>query len=146
MAYDLFFNITVTSNSGGAVPVDATLAQEIKEISGITFSWSGDMISAWLGVDSAVRWTGHAEDIAKFSKMYPDLRVTAEFEDSNGDRWRVYALAGETQTEDGRVVYGDCTLWGDPPDVAAWHPILAAPLAETDLEAIRAEGPPKSAP
>lgn len=141
MAYDLFPNITVTSGTGDAVPVATTLAHEMHEITGITFNWSGDMLSAWLGVDSAIRWTSYVEDIAKFSALYPDLRISAEFEDMNGDRWIVYALAGETQSEDGKVVFGDCKLWGDPPDVAAWHPILAAPLSEADKEAIKAEGP-----
>lgn len=133
MAYDLFPNITVTSNGGDAVPVATTLAHEMHEISGITFSWSGDMLSAWLGVDSAVRWTNHVEDIAKFSALYPDLRISAEFEDMNGDRWIVYALAGKTQSEDGVVVYGESKLWGEPPDEIKW--------SERQIAEITASGP-----
>lgn len=129
MSTDIFPNITITSNGGNAVPVATTLAHELKEITGINWNWSGDMLSAWLGVDSAVRWSSQIEDLAKFSTLYPDLRITAEFEDGNGERWRIYALAGQTQSEDGRIVFEPSTLWGDPPDVAAWHPLLSKEAA-----------------
>lgn len=56
---------------------------------------------------SEVKWYSHQEDIAHISKSWPNVMFVLSAVGEDGACWRVYAMNGDSQRVDGRVVYDD---------------------------------------
>ena len=89
MGYQTGYNLSL-SNAGGK---DFEIIKDLRnsyEETDIAFDRDG--VS-----NEDVKWKDHEENLIEFSRKYPDVIFTLDFEDEEGDLWKKYFRNGKKQ-------------------------------------------------
>lgn len=112
MGYDTVYSLKLKSLNKKVRINDKAKEAIIERLTGSDFEGSEYSKDAWYALDAygdcsdALHWYNAVDEIAVFSKLYPEILFTLHGEgDNNGDLWNVYIVNGLIQDAPAKPIY-----------------------------------------